>query len=394
MGYPMTQLGKYEILEELGKGDFGVVYRAMDVGLRVERALKVLHPTLNVDPQMGARFMREAQAAAHLEHPHIVPVYDIGEAEGRLFLAMRYMAGGSLKDRLDQTSQLPLSEALDILCQAAEGLSYAHQKGIVHRNLKPGNILFDEDGSVRVSDFGFAKVLIETEDNTFTISGELLGSLPYMAPELCKAAPTPTPAMDVYALAWVFLDMLIENVPYDNECIESANTLYDKGPRLAHIQWPIPGLDLVIEKALAPDPADRFASMLGFKNALMALMEMPTPTPPQEMDQGDAPQTLPMLCEKSGLGFLLGEMTLVGRKTNKVLVDLDLAPLDQHQVVSRQHAQIARLYPHYLIKDLNSHNGTFVNGRKIRQGESVVIHDGDEICFGSLVKGVRLVFKA
>jgi serine/threonine protein kinase len=354
----------------------------------------VLHPALIVNPQTGARFIREAQAAAHLEHPHIVPIYDIGEAEGRIFLAMRYMAGGSLKDRLDQTSQLPYHEALDILCQAVEGLSYAHQNEIIHRNLKPGNILFDEEGRVRVSDFGFAKLLIETDENTLTISGEILGALPYMAPELCKAAQTPTPAMDVYALAWVFLDMLIDNVPYDSGCIESANRVYAKGPQLAHVQWPLLGLDSVIEKALAPDPADRFESVLDFKHALLSLMETPAATPPQAKNQESSSQSRPMLCGKSGLEFPLGEMTSIGRRTNKVFVDLDLTSLDQHQVVSRQHAQITRLYPHFVLKDLGSHNGTFVNGRKIRQRESMVIHDGDEICFGSLAKGVHLVFKA
>lgn len=394
MGYPMAQLGKYEILEELGKGDFGVVYRALDIGLQVERALKVLHPTLNVDPQISVRFKREAQHAAQLEHAHIVPVYDIGEAQGRIFLAMRYMAGGSLKDRLAHTSQLPYPEALGILSQAAEGLNFAHQKGIIHRNLKPGNLLFDEDGRVRVSDFGFSKVLIETGDHTYTISGELLGSLPYMAPELCKASQTPTPAMDVYALAWIFLDMLIDDVPVETECIESANISYIKGPQIADLEWPIPSLNRVIEKALASDPADRYDSMRDFVDALLSLTELPDPTLPQNRDKEVSSDTLPMLCEKSGLQYPLGEIKLIGRKTNKMRVDLDLTPLDQHQVVSRKHAKITRRDLQYLIMDLNSHNGTFVNGRKIGQDEPVVIHDGDEICFGSLAKGVRLVFKA
>ena len=131
------KLGRYELIEELGRGGFGVVYHAKDTALQVERALKVLHPALIVDPQMAARFTREAQLAARLEHPHIVPVYDIGEAEGRVFLAMKYMAGGSLKTRLAEDGPFSYQSALEVLRQLAEGLDFAHQANTIHRDLKP-----------------------------------------------------------------------------------------------------------------------------------------------------------------------------------------------------------------------------------------------------------------
>ncbi len=153
------ELGKFEILEELGRGGFGIVYKARDKALKRLVAIKVLHPNLVNDPTFVARFRQEAQIAAQLDHPNLVPVYEFGESEGRYYIVMGYMPGGSLKELIKKEGPLSKERALEILRQIGSGLAYAHSTGVIHRDLKPGNILFDAKGQARVSDMGFAKLL-------------------------------------------------------------------------------------------------------------------------------------------------------------------------------------------------------------------------------------------
>ena len=290
----MTQLGKYEILDEIGRGGFGVVYRALDTWLQIERALKVLHPALIIDPQVVERFKREAQVAAGLDHPVIVPVYDIGEAEGRVYLAMRFMAGGSLKDRLAARGKLPYQEALDILHQVAEGVDYAHQHGIVHRDLKPGNILFNEDGKVCISDFGFAKILSETGSDSLSRSGGLIGTPAYMAPELWNGHPPPSPATDVYALACIFYEMVTGQVLFNGNTPMAVMTKHAQGPSLEDVDWPAEApeeIKQVIASALAKDPTDRIESAISLFHALIAVRidtrQEESETIPRQDDQAE-----------------------------------------------------------------------------------------------------------
>ncbi len=153
------ELGKFEILEELGRGSYGIVYKARDKALNRLVAIKVLHTNLVNDPSFLSRFKQEAQIAARLNHPNLVPVYDFNEADGNYFIVMGYMGGGSLKDLLNQQGPLSYERALKILEQIAEGLAYAHQHEVIHRDLKPANILFDETGKARICDMGLAKLL-------------------------------------------------------------------------------------------------------------------------------------------------------------------------------------------------------------------------------------------
>nr|HPL82325.1 serine/threonine-protein kinase [Anaerolineaceae bacterium] len=193
----ITKLGKYEILEDLGRGGFGVVYKARDTVLDRVVAVKVLHPNLVNDLSFVSRFRNEARLAAQLDHPNIVPVHDFGESEGLYYIVMGHMPGGSLKELLQKEGALPEEKALAILRQVSDGLSYAHRKGIIHRDLKPGNILFDEEGEARVSDLGFAKLLHSDSSSSLTMSGGVVGTPAYMAPEIWKGLPA-TPAVDVY----------------------------------------------------------------------------------------------------------------------------------------------------------------------------------------------------
>ena len=209
-------LGKYEILEELGRGGFGMVYKARDAVLDRVVAVKVLHPNLVNDLSFVSRFRNEARLAAQLDHPNIVPVYDFGESEGLYYIVMAYMPGGSLKELLQKEGALPEEKALAILNQVADGLSYAHRKGIIHRDLKPGNILFDEMGEARVSDLGFAKLLHSDSSASLTMSGGVVGTPAYMAPEIWKGLPA-TPAVDVYSSACIFVEMLTGKPLFDGD---------------------------------------------------------------------------------------------------------------------------------------------------------------------------------
>ena len=200
-------LGKFEIIEEVGKGGFGIVYKALDKVLDRQIALKVLHPELLVNPNFILRFKQEAQLSARLDHPNILPVYDFGEFEGRYYIVMAYMPDGSLKDLLRKEGRLDKQRSLKIFEQICDGMSYAHKRKIVHRDIKPANILFDEEGNARISDMGFAKLIHTDSSASMSTSGRMVGTPSYMAPEIWRGKPASS-ATDVYSLACVLVEML------------------------------------------------------------------------------------------------------------------------------------------------------------------------------------------
>ena len=181
------ELGKYRILEEIGHGGFATVYRAMDTTLEREVALKVLDPLLMRDEPFVARFQQEARAAASLDHPHIVPIYEVGKGEGQLFIAMRLVRGLSLAKRLQTEGRIPWEETLSILRQVSDALAYAHEQGVIHRDIKPQNILLDERSGAMLSDFGFAR-LVSTSTLTQSVSGGIVGTPAYIPPEIWEGA--------------------------------------------------------------------------------------------------------------------------------------------------------------------------------------------------------------
>ena len=265
------KLGKYELLEALGRGGFGTVYRARDTTLDVERAVKVLHAALVSDPEFIARFQREAKFAAKLEHPNIVPVYELGEIQGSYFLAMKFMPGGSLKDLLAKAGQIAFPRALQITRQIADALEFAHQQGLVHRDVKPANILFEAgDSTARLADFGFTKALSGASSASLSVSGGMLGTPSYMAPEVWSGGLV-TPATDLYSLACVFFEMITGTVLFAGESPPQIMTRHMlNGPQFPE-KWPqgiSDGVEMVLRKALARNPAERFANMKDFIAAL------------------------------------------------------------------------------------------------------------------------------
>lgn len=260
------KIGRYEVKSELGRGGMATVYRAFDPSFDREVAIKVLPREMMHDPQFRSRFEREIKMIAQLEHPSIVPVYDVGDMEGQPYFVMRFMNGGSLSDLIERGS-IPIDETAKIVEKIAQGLAYAHRKNIIHRDLKPDNILFDENGEPFISDFGVAK-LSESSSN-LTGSG-VIGTPAYMSPEQAQGSEIDQRS-DVYGLGVIVYQMLSGHQPY------SADT--PMGVVVKHITEPVPEIlkilpnlpeeaDAIIKTAMAKDKTQRYPNTIELAKAL------------------------------------------------------------------------------------------------------------------------------
>jgi phosphate/phosphite/phosphonate ABC transporter binding protein len=267
----MTQLGKYEIIKEIGRGGFGVVYKARDLSLDRIVTLKVLHPQLTVDPKFIANFKREARNLAKVENPNIVTIYEIGEAEGRSFIAMRYLPGGSLADRIAK-GPLEKEAALKIINQIADGLGAGHERGIIHRDIKPSNILFDEHDNAIVTDFGVAKAVHLSSQGTASETGGGIGTPYYRPPELWRGSPPPTPATDIYSLGCVLYEMLTCEVLFKGDTPDQVLTrhILDEAQSLITPNQELLSKPIIsiLNLMLSKSPEERYQTMLEFKNAI------------------------------------------------------------------------------------------------------------------------------
>ena len=253
------KIGIYEIKSELGRGGMATVYRGYDPRFEREVAVKILPPELlHADPQFRTRFQREAKIIAQLEHPSIVPVYDVGETEdgGLPYFVMKYMNGGSLSERIKK-GIISVAEAARIIEQIAPGLDEAHSRGFIHRDLKPSNILFDSRGAPYISDFGIAKMTQST--GTMTGSG-IIGTPAYMAPEQATGDAVDGRA-DIYALGIILFEMLTGKQPYeaDTPMAVAIKHVTDPVPRILTFNPNLPAdMDLIIQKAMAKNRDERF----------------------------------------------------------------------------------------------------------------------------------------
>ncbi|MBC8505147.1 MAG: protein kinase [Anaerolineales bacterium] len=253
-------LGKYQITERLGRGGMAEVYKAYHPQLERYAAVKVLHGFLAEGQDFQARFQREAKAIAALRHPNIVQIYDIDTDEDNYYMVMEFIDGGTLKDRLIQSSgPLTIQEMAHIFREIASALDYAHRQGVLHRDIKPANVLLDDSGRVVLTDFGIARIVSETQ---FTVTGTLVGTPAYMSPEQGKGMPIAS-SSDIYSLGIILYEMVTGKVPFDadtplavihkhiNEPLPSPRTIRDDIPRV---------LEAVIVKALAKEAEDRYQS--------------------------------------------------------------------------------------------------------------------------------------
>jgi eukaryotic-like serine/threonine-protein kinase len=252
---------RYTLEAEAGRGGMAAVYRATDFKHHRPVAIKVLHTFLA--HSLGAdRFLAEIETTAGLQHPHILPLFDSGEADGFLFFVMPFVEGESLRERMRRERQLPVPDAVHIATRLAEALDYAHRRGVVHRDIKPGNVLL-LDGQPAISDFGIAIAFGAAADQRRTQPGYGLGTPRYMSPEQIAGDHAVGPASDIYSLGCVLHEMLVGEPPYGGHSLESVQRKLEQGPpssaRSLRSSIP-PNVDAAIRKALERLPADRFRS--------------------------------------------------------------------------------------------------------------------------------------
>jgi hypothetical protein len=276
---PGSRIAGYRLEQQIGQGGMAVVFRARDERLDRPVALKVLAPTLAGDETFQRRFIRESQAAAAIDDPHIVPVFAAGEADGALFIAMRYVAGGDARSVLTREGPLPPDRVADIISPVASALDAAHRAGLVHRDVKPSNMLMDllpgRPAHVYLSDFGLAKAVASTSGVTAT--GSVLGTLAYMSPEQIGGRPLDGRA-DQYALACSAFELLAGAPPFRRD--DPAALLYahvsESPPQLTSRRPGLPAaVDGVLSRALAKAPGDRYASCGQFADALRDALGLP-----------------------------------------------------------------------------------------------------------------------
>jgi serine/threonine protein kinase len=291
----LLKLGRYEVVRELGKGAMGIVYLAKDPLIGRLVALKTIRVAAHADDdeakEFQQRFIREAQAAGILNHPSIVTVHDIGldEESGVSFIAMEYVEGNNLKEVLSQGRAVTFDQIGDIIAQVGEALDFAHAKGIVHRDVKPANIILIEGNRAKITDFGIAK--IASGGANLTSTGQFLGTPNYMAPEQIKGAPVDG-RTDIFALGICLYECLTRRKPFGGDSLTSISykIVHEPFPPLAEINPQIPGgYEEVVANCLAKDPAKRYQRARDLATALRAVIRGEKPVRPPD----------PMLAEET-----------------------------------------------------------------------------------------------
>jgi eukaryotic-like serine/threonine-protein kinase len=315
---------RYEVVGHLGHGGMAEVLRAHDRVLERDVGLKVLSSRRAADPTLRRYFRREALLAAKLSHPHVVAVHDTGEQDGQLYIVMELVEGGTLDDRLREDGPLAVDRAVEIAVAAASALTAAHRAGMVHRDVKPSNILFDGDGGVKVADFGLARGVSAT-----TRTSEIYGSVPYMAPEQAQGDPVDA-RTDIYALGCVVYETLTGRAPFtgDTPIQVISQHLHRDPPPLREQRDDLPaGFDAVIGRALAKDPDDRYPDAVSFSDDLARVRDGrhvgAAPATTRPLEAGDQ--------EGSSRNRRLALLGLVGVAALALLAVLALAGGDPEQ---------------------------------------------------------------
>jgi tRNA A-37 threonylcarbamoyl transferase component Bud32 len=265
--------GRYALEELVGTGGMSSVYRARDTLLERDVALKILHESYLADDAAVERFRREARAVAQLSHPNIVTVIDRGEADGRQFIVFEYVPGKTLKDYVVGLGRLSVREALEIGIDVGTALDFAHRQGIVHRDVKPQNVILNGDGKPKVSDFGIARSL--DVDHGVTQTGTVVGTSDYIAPEQADGRPV-EPRTDMYSLGCVLYEALTGEVPFPGESFVAVamRHIHEPPPSVLEQRPDVPvRVANAIERAMAKEPEERFPTMAAFVAELQACLD-------------------------------------------------------------------------------------------------------------------------
>ncbi|PDW03169.1 protein kinase domain-containing protein [Candidatus Viridilinea mediisalina] len=285
-----TTLGRFEIGRELGRGGMAVVYEARQTDLDRTVALKVLSPALTHDASYVARFQQEARSVAKLEHPHIMPIYEIGEAEGVHYIAMKYIAGRTVKELIQSRGVLTLPHAARILIQVAAALDHAHRQGVIHRDIKPSNMMITDDGWLYLTDFGLARGTGADARSGLTLAGTVMGTPEYMSPEQAQGSSSVGPSTDIYALGVVLYELITGTFPFTGDtpmAMLSARLMEQPIPLRAVRSDMTPDVEDVVMRALARNPDARYPNAMALVEALRSAAGIGT----DELPRGATPAT-------------------------------------------------------------------------------------------------------
>lgn len=385
-------VGPYKIMEEVGHGGMATVYKAHHASLDRYVAIKVMDAAMSSEHDFIERFRREARVIARLDNPHIVPVYDFDELNGQPYLVLKFIDGLTLGQRM-KSSPLSMLDVLELVTAVGSGLQYAHNQRILHRDIKPSNVLVAKEGSIYLTDFGLARMV---EGNSSLTGDTIVGTPHYISPEQALNAEKLDERTDIYSFGVMIYEMVTGRVPFDADTAFSVieDHIYTPPPPPSTIR---PELSLEVEdvilKALAKKSTDRYENVSdmvkAFKQAWIASSDSKTAS----SSTLDSIPEIPSFFAENGRSFPLNsEKSVIGRNssTKNIMNEIDLTNLDIKKIISRRHAMVQRKDDRFLLYDLNSRNGTFVNGERISSREPHALKPGDVVEFGS--GGVRLIF--
>lgn len=374
---------RYKLIDERGSGSMATVYIGRDLETNCLHAVKVLSRQAAAESELVERFNREFELLTRLSGPHVVSPVDFGEDKGSLFIVMDYVDGHNLKHAVLTNGPFPLLRAIDVTEQAAAGVATAAESDIVHRDIKPQNLLLSVDNIVKLTDFGLAR---SHESRDITVTGFFVGTPFYVSPEQVQNSRTADVRADLYSLACVFFELLTARVPYDGEHAWDVV--------MQHLNAPIPSArrlrpelspeyDTFFQRALAKQADDRYQTPRAFVEAIEAL-------PIPERQTGGpvrAGELIGVLVPATGTPLLLPTSDMiVGRSDPQrgFRPDVDLLALDPAQTVSRRHARFTRRNGHFYVEDLNAFNRTRINGAPLVPHQDTEIQNGDVVRLGNV----------
>jgi serine/threonine-protein kinase len=389
----------YKLIDERGRGSFATVYIARALEDNRIYAVKVMHLELASNDEMLARFQREAYILLNLNDPHIVHLFDYGSDNNITFIVMDYIDGQNLKYHMINQSPLEPLRALRYAHQIAEGLDTTYKQGVVHRDIKPQNILINSKDMVKITDLGLAR---GRDTVTLTQSNVFMGTAYYISPEQAESGRSADTRSDLYSTATVLFEMLTGKPPYEGDTAVDIviKHMNEKIPSVCRLNPSLPmEIDPFMQKALAKSPTDRFATPQEFIAALEQLQERVQAMSPQVVrpippivpkSSPPPPRAVPtreaklVLLSNGQIFPLKGELMLVGRKDPTLGIYPEVLLTDTDKTVGRKHAYLRNQQGTYTVEDLSSQNRTRLNGVILTPHEERTLKDGDLLRFGSV----------
>lgn len=392
--------GRYKLIDEIGRGSFATVYIVRDTKTNRLYAMKTMLE-MSDDGEMLARFQREAHILLTLHDPHIVRIFEYGDESDLHYILMDYIDGQNLKYHTLTSGPMEAARALDYTRQLAEGLDTAYKNGVVHRDIKPQNIVINSQGVVKITDFGLAR---SRETVTLTQSNVFMGTAYYIPPEQAESGRSADIRSDLYSVAAVLFEMLSGHPPYEGDTAVDivVKHMNEKVPSICNIRPELPReLDTFLQKAMAKVPAERFSTPREFINALEKVQELlpaipidrqdtaerpPLVEPDNEEKDAREPQREPqarlVVLATNQTIPLTGELMVVGRHDPVLGINPEINLADK--TVGRRHAYVRCQHGRYTVEDLNALNKTRLNGVVLMPYEERALKEGDILRFGSV----------